>query len=100
MLINSTCVSLSWTLMDHTSVPLSMVVQWSLARNQDSDHHRGPSADTWVRLPYSDHPTYLRGSASCWVRFALSASDRNTFFPIREFLRFGGLRLLSVPRVC
>lgn len=100
MLINSTYVSLSWTLMDHTSVPLFMVVQWSQARNQDSDHHRAPSADGWVRLPYTDRPTYLKGSASCWVPLAVTASDRNTFFPVRVFIRFGGLRLPPVPRVC
>lgn len=67
VLINSTFVSLSWTLMDDAPVPVFMVVQWSLPRKQDWDRHRCPSTDTWVRLPYTDRPTYLRGSASSWL---------------------------------
>ncbi|XP_045905624.1 leptin receptor isoform X2 [Micropterus dolomieu] len=59
--INSTCVSLSWSLLDNSSVPLSMVVQWSPQRQQDSDHHQGQSGETWARLPYTDRPIYLRG---------------------------------------
>lgn len=59
--INSTCVSLSWTLLDNSSVPLFMVVQWSPQRRVDSDHHKGHSGVTWARLPYSDGPIYLRG---------------------------------------
>ncbi|XP_070764514.1 leptin receptor [Enoplosus armatus] len=59
--INSTCVSLSWSLVDNSSVPLFMVVQWSPQRQQDSDHHQGQSGQTWARLPYTDRPVYLRG---------------------------------------
>ncbi|XP_076583053.1 leptin receptor [Chaetodon auriga] len=55
LVINSTCVSLSWTLLDNSSVPLFMVVQWSPQRQQ------GQSGETWARLPYTDRPTYLRG---------------------------------------
>lgn len=62
--INSTCVSLSWTLLDNSSVPLFMVVQWSSQRQQDSNHHKGQSGETWARLPYTDHPVYLRGDFS------------------------------------
>lgn len=62
LVINSTCVSLFWTLLDNSSAPLFMVVQWSPLRQQDSAHHRGQSGDTWVRLPYTEHPTYLRGN--------------------------------------
>ncbi|XP_068445733.1 leptin receptor [Clinocottus analis] len=61
LVINSTCVSLSWSLLDDSSVPLFMVVQWSPQRQQVSDHHKGRSGDTWVRLPYTDSPVYLRG---------------------------------------
>lgn len=60
--INSTCVSLSWSLLDNSSVPLFMVVQWSPQRQQDSEHHKGQSAETWARLPYTDRPIYLRGN--------------------------------------
>ncbi|XP_044056055.1 leptin receptor isoform X2 [Siniperca chuatsi] len=59
--INSTCVSLSWSLLDNSSVPLSMVVQWSPQRQQDCDHHQGQSGEKWARLPYTDRPIYLRG---------------------------------------
>ncbi|XP_068175396.1 leptin receptor isoform X2 [Antennarius striatus] len=59
--INSTFVSLSWTLLDNSSVPLYMVVQWSPQRHQDPDLHKDPGRNTWARLPYTDRPTYLRG---------------------------------------
>ncbi|KAG7230546.1 hypothetical protein INR49_025262 [Caranx melampygus] len=61
LVINNTCVSLSWSLLDNSSVPLSMVVQWSPQRQQGSDHHKVHSGNTWARLPYTDHPVYLRG---------------------------------------
>lgn len=60
--INSTCVSLWWTLLDNSVPPLFMVVQWSPQRQHDSDHHKVQSRDTWARLPYTDRPTYLRGN--------------------------------------
>lgn len=58
LVINSTCVSLSWTLLDNESVPQFMVVQWSLHKQQEAKHHKG---QTWKRLHYSDRPVYLRG---------------------------------------
>ncbi|TDH08795.1 hypothetical protein EPR50_G00101470 [Perca flavescens] len=61
LVVNSTCVSLSWSLLDNSYVPLFMVVQWSPQRQQDSDYHNGRSGKTWARLPYTDHPIYLRG---------------------------------------
>ncbi|XP_062251354.1 leptin receptor isoform X1 [Platichthys flesus] len=60
--VNSTSVSLSWTLLDNSSVPVSMVVQWTVPQRQHgSDHHKAHSGDTWVRLPYTEHPGHLRG---------------------------------------
>uniref|UniRef100_A0A7N5ZZW8 Fibronectin type-III domain-containing protein n=1 Tax=Anabas testudineus TaxID=64144 RepID=A0A7N5ZZW8_ANATE len=59
--INTTCVSLSWSLLDNSSVPLFMVVQWLPHRQQDSDMHTGQNGETWVRLRYTEHPVYLRG---------------------------------------
>ncbi|XP_029285913.1 LOW QUALITY PROTEIN: leptin receptor [Cottoperca gobio] len=59
--INSTCVSLSWSLLDNTLVPLFMVVQWSPHRQQDSALHKGRSRETWARLRYTNRPIYLRG---------------------------------------
>ncbi|XP_056271204.1 leptin receptor [Pseudoliparis swirei] len=56
--VNSTCVSLSWSLLDDVSaVPLFMVVQWSLVPG----HHEGRTGATWTRLPYTDSPVHLRG---------------------------------------
>ncbi|CAJ1061002.1 leptin receptor isoform X1 [Xyrichtys novacula] len=57
--INSTCVSLSWTLLDNNSLPLYMVVQWSPKGQEGSDHHK--SGETWARLPYTDRSVHLRG---------------------------------------
>ncbi|XP_034563377.1 leptin receptor isoform X2 [Notolabrus celidotus] len=59
--INSTCVSLSWTQLDNSSVPLFMVVQWAPQGQKGSDHHNGQSGETWARLPYTDRAIYLRG---------------------------------------
>lgn len=64
LVVNSTCVSLSWSLLDNSYVPLFMVVQWSPQRQQDSDYHNGRSGKTWARLPYTDHPIYLRGNGT------------------------------------
>lgn len=64
LVINSTCVCVSWTLLHNSSVPLFMVVQWSPTRKQDSELHSG---DTWARLPYTDHPTYLRGDVIVFI---------------------------------
>ncbi|XP_040926393.1 leptin receptor [Betta splendens] len=61
LVINSTCVSLSWSLMDNSSVPLFMVVQWSPQRQHDADPHKGLNGPTWARLPYSERSVYLRG---------------------------------------
>uniref|UniRef100_A0A672IC31 Leptin receptor n=1 Tax=Salarias fasciatus TaxID=181472 RepID=A0A672IC31_SALFA len=55
--VNSTCVSLSWSLLDNCSVPLFMVVQWSPQGQQQS----GASEETWARLPYTDRLVHLRG---------------------------------------
>ncbi|XP_035771387.1 leptin receptor isoform X1 [Neolamprologus brichardi] len=57
LLINSTCVSLSWSLLENSLVPLFMVVEWLPHKQQDS----GPKAETWARLRYTDYPVYLRG---------------------------------------
>ncbi|XP_017276076.1 leptin receptor isoform X1 [Kryptolebias marmoratus] len=59
-LVNSTCVSLSWSLLDISSVPLFMVVHWSPTSQQDSEDF-GLRGQTWARLPYTEHPNYLRG---------------------------------------
>ncbi|XP_075341904.1 leptin receptor-like isoform X1 [Odontesthes bonariensis] len=58
--INSTCVSLSWSLLDSSSIPLFMVVQWSSQRQQGPEDP-GLSEQKWVRLPYTDRPVYLQG---------------------------------------
>ncbi|XP_041646977.1 leptin receptor isoform X2 [Cheilinus undulatus] len=60
LVINSTCVILSWTLLENSSAPLFMVVQWSPQGQQDPDH-KDQSWETWARLPYTEHPVYLGG---------------------------------------
>ncbi|XP_069009275.1 leptin receptor [Embiotoca jacksoni] len=61
VIINSTRVSLSWSLLDNSSVPLFMVVQWSPQKQQDSEDS-GPRGEPWARLPYTDRPVNLRGN--------------------------------------
>ncbi|KAM7409749.1 hypothetical protein PAMA_001305 [Pampus argenteus] len=61
LVVNSTCVSLSWSLLDNSSVPLFMVVQWSPQRQQYPDHHKSLSGETWARIPYTERAVYLRG---------------------------------------
>lgn len=103
VLINSTCVSLSWTLMEDAALPVFMVVQWSLPRKQDWDQHSGSNRDTWVRLPYTDRPAYLQGSSSqlaCVCEACVKRATVTPSLPLRSCLRFGGLRILPVPRVC
>ncbi|CAL8254996.1 unnamed protein product [Merluccius merluccius] len=58
--INSSCVSLLWSLLANSSVPQTMVVQWSALKPQDSDHH-STAGDPWARLTYTEHTQYLRG---------------------------------------
>lgn len=67
LLINSTCVSLSWSLLENSLVPLFMVVEWLPHKQQDS----GPRAETWARLHYTDYPVYLRGSTFSSLLVAL-----------------------------
>ncbi|XP_037553856.1 leptin receptor [Nematolebias whitei] len=57
--VNSTCVSLSWSLLDVSSVPVSVVVQWSPTSQQDSEDF-GLRQQMWARLPYAEH-RLLRG---------------------------------------
>uniref|UniRef100_A0A3P9M4D0 Leptin receptor n=2 Tax=Oryzias latipes TaxID=8090 RepID=A0A3P9M4D0_ORYLA len=56
LVLNSTHVSLSWSLLDDGVVPLFMVVQWS--------ESSGLSGLKWARLPYSNHVVYIKGSFS------------------------------------
>ncbi|KAM4575610.1 leptin receptor [Fundulus diaphanus] len=58
--INSTCVSLSWSLLHISSVPLFMVVQWFPTKLQGTEDF-GLSGQTWARLPYTSLPALLRG---------------------------------------
>ncbi|KAM3620179.1 uncharacterized protein V6R79_019401 [Siganus canaliculatus] len=55
-LVNSSCVSLVWSLMDNCSVPVSMVVYWGPQRP-----HRGPTGAGWARLAPRGGPTLLTG---------------------------------------
>lgn len=54
LVLNSTHVSLSWSLLNDGIVPLFMVVQWS--------ESSGLSGLKWARLPYSNHVVYIKGT--------------------------------------
>ncbi|XP_015826469.3 leptin receptor [Nothobranchius furzeri] len=60
VVINSTWVSLSWSLSDTSSVPNFMVVHWSPTRLRDTED-LSLRGQTWARLPYSEHSAYLKG---------------------------------------
>uniref|UniRef100_A0A3B4AZY3 Fibronectin type-III domain-containing protein n=1 Tax=Periophthalmus magnuspinnatus TaxID=409849 RepID=A0A3B4AZY3_9GOBI len=55
-LVNSSCVSLSWSLVDSSSVPQSLVLQWN---HSHQESHK--STTTWRRLRYTDPPVHVRG---------------------------------------
>uniref|UniRef100_A0A3B3U1I4 Leptin receptor-like n=1 Tax=Poecilia latipinna TaxID=48699 RepID=A0A3B3U1I4_9TELE len=61
LVINSTCVSLSWSLLHISSAPLFMVVQWFPRKQQDFEDF-GLSKKTWAKLSYTEPPTQLRGN--------------------------------------
>ncbi|XP_041861661.1 leptin receptor isoform X2 [Melanotaenia boesemani] len=58
VLKNSTCASLSWSLLDSSSVPQFMVVQWFPQRRQNLKDYDW-SQNSWVRLPYTVFPVYI-----------------------------------------
>lgn len=73
LVINSTCVSLSWSLLHISAVPLFMVVQWFPRKQQDFQDF-GLSGKTWAKLSYTEPPTQLRGnplSEICASRLSL-----------------------------
>ncbi|XP_051929296.1 leptin receptor isoform X4 [Hippocampus zosterae] len=61
LLINGTCVSLHWSLMDNSSTPLFMVVQWAPQRQDGFDLSKAHSGRTWARLPSTDCSVHLTG---------------------------------------
>ncbi|XP_072293961.1 leptin receptor [Eucyclogobius newberryi] len=54
--VNSSCVSVSWSLLDSSSAPRFMVLQWT--RSHQEIHRSSP---TWRRLPYTDRPVHVQG---------------------------------------
>uniref|UniRef100_A0A7N8X959 Leptin receptor n=1 Tax=Mastacembelus armatus TaxID=205130 RepID=A0A7N8X959_9TELE len=89
LVINSTCVSLSWNLLDNSSVPLFMVVQW-LPQNTDSS---AQSSVAYATVLLSDpkqqqqqpiHLHYKDGSGSSFSdegNFSANNSDISGSFP-------------------
>ncbi|XP_019730859.1 leptin receptor-like isoform X4 [Hippocampus comes] len=61
LLINGTCVSLHWSLVDNSSTPLFMVVQWAPQRQDGFDLSKAHSGRTWARLPSTDCSVHLTG---------------------------------------
>ncbi|XP_055020740.1 leptin receptor [Boleophthalmus pectinirostris] len=55
-LVNSSCVSVSWSVLESSSVPQSLVLQWT---HSHPENHK--SSVTWRRLSYTDPPVHIRG---------------------------------------
>lgn len=90
-LINSTCVSLSWSLLHIRPVPLFLVVQWFPKKEQDSKDF-GLSKQTWARLPYTNPPVHLRGKPSTetgdnfwYLPVVFSTNLSISMFALKEF---------------
>ncbi|KAK7888992.1 hypothetical protein WMY93_024552 [Mugilogobius chulae] len=56
LVVNSSCVSVSWSLLNSSSVPVFMVLQWT--HSHQEIHKNSPS---WRRLRYTDRPVFIRG---------------------------------------
>ncbi|XP_054644606.1 leptin receptor isoform X3 [Dunckerocampus dactyliophorus] len=61
LFINSSCVSMRWSLLDSSSAPLFMVVQWAPQGEEESDSNKVHIGHAWTRLPFTDRPIYLKG---------------------------------------
>ncbi|XP_077390243.1 leptin receptor [Festucalex cinctus] len=64
LLINSTCAFLHWSLVDNSSAPLFMVLEWAHQRRDHSDSGHIQSGRTWTRLPFTDRSVHLKGDFS------------------------------------
>nr|XP_057929720.1 leptin receptor isoform X2 [Doryrhamphus excisus] len=61
LFVNSSCVSMHWSLLDSSSAPLFMVVQWAPQGEEESNPNKVRSGHTWTRLRFTDRPIYLKG---------------------------------------
>uniref|UniRef100_A0A8C6UAT0 Leptin receptor n=1 Tax=Neogobius melanostomus TaxID=47308 RepID=A0A8C6UAT0_9GOBI len=59
LMVNRTCASVSWTIVDSSSVPQYMVLQWFPHSPQETDVNKG--SPTWRRLHFTDRPVHIRG---------------------------------------
>uniref|UniRef100_A0A8C6UCP7 Leptin receptor n=1 Tax=Neogobius melanostomus TaxID=47308 RepID=A0A8C6UCP7_9GOBI len=58
LMVNRTCASVSWTIVDSSSVPQYMVLQWFPHSPQETDVNKG--SPTWRRLHFTDRPVHIR----------------------------------------
>ncbi|CAB1332217.1 unnamed protein product, partial [Coregonus sp. 'balchen'] len=59
--VNSSCVVLSWSLQPNSSVPWSLVVEWSGQNHQDRQGQTTEGREMWTRVPPTDQVLYLHG---------------------------------------
>uniref|UniRef100_A0A4W5RDW2 Fibronectin type-III domain-containing protein n=1 Tax=Hucho hucho TaxID=62062 RepID=A0A4W5RDW2_9TELE len=59
--VNSSCVVLLWSLHPNSSVPWSLVVEWSGQNHQDRPGQTPESRERWTRFPPTDKLLYLYG---------------------------------------
>ncbi|XP_061739696.1 leptin receptor [Nerophis ophidion] len=69
LFVNSSYVSLHWSLLDHSVAPLFMVVQWVPQGKEDSDSNKVHSGHTWTRVPFTERPAYLKGDFHSTVEY-------------------------------
>uniref|UniRef100_A0A3B5LGE9 Leptin receptor n=1 Tax=Xiphophorus couchianus TaxID=32473 RepID=A0A3B5LGE9_9TELE len=92
LVINSTCVSLSWSLLHISAVPLFMVVQWFPRKHSGITNSSAQSSVTYSKVLHTDtnpdHPPlhlhYKEGSRSSYSdegNFSANNSDTSETFP-------------------
>ncbi|KAM9530429.1 leptin receptor-like isoform 2-T5 [Salvelinus alpinus] len=59
--VNSSCVVLSWSLQPNSSIPCSLVVEWSGQNHQNRQGQTTVGRERWTRVPPTDQVLYLHG---------------------------------------
>ncbi|XP_071005936.1 leptin receptor-like isoform X1 [Oncorhynchus clarkii lewisi] len=59
--VNSSCVVLSWSLQPNSSVPCSLVVEWSGQNHENRQGQTTVGRERWTRVPPTDQVFYLHG---------------------------------------
>uniref|UniRef100_A0A4W5Q7S3 Leptin receptor n=1 Tax=Hucho hucho TaxID=62062 RepID=A0A4W5Q7S3_9TELE len=59
--VNSSCVVLSWSLQPNSSIPCSLVIEWSGQNHQNRQGQTTVGRESWTRVPPTDQVLYLHG---------------------------------------